>query len=58
MGLPKVVKSTLFKKLCGQRLAIVEDIPGITRDRIFAECEWGGHSFRLVDTGGIEPKAT
>ena len=51
-------KSTLFNKLCGQRLAIVEDTPGITRDRIFANCEWNGHDFLLVDTGGIEPKAT
>ena len=51
-------KSTLFNKLCGQRLAIVEDTPGITRDRIFANCEWNGHEFLLVDTGGIEPKAT
>ena len=47
-------KSTLFNKLCGQRLAIVEDTPGITRDRIFANCEWNGHDFLLVDTGGIE----
>ena len=53
-----VGKSTLFNKLCGQRLAIVEDTPGITRDRIFANCEWNGHDFLLVDTGGIEPKAT
>ena len=51
-------RSTLFNKLCGQRLAIVEDTPGITRDRIFANCEWSGHEFMLVDTGGIEPKAT
>ena len=57
-GRPNVGKSTLFNKLCGQRLAIVEDTPGITRDRIFANCEWNGHEFLLVDTGGIEPKAT
>ena len=57
-GRPNVGKSTLFNKLCGQRLAIVEDTPGITRDRIFANCEWNGHDFLLVDTGGIEPKAT
>ena len=58
VGRPNVGKSTLFNKLCGQRLAIVEDTPGITRDRIFANCEWNGHEFLLVDTGGIEPKAT
>ena len=58
VGRPNVGKSTLFNKLCGQRLAIVEDTPGITRDRIFANCEWNGHEFMLVDTGGIEPKAT
>ena len=55
VGRPNVGKSTLFNKLCGQRLAIVEDTPGITRDRIFANCEWNGHEFLLVDTGGIEP---
>ena len=58
VGRPNVGKSTLFNKLCGQRLAIVEDTPGITRDRIFANCEWSGHEFMLVDTGDIEPKAT
>ena len=58
VGRPNVGKSTLFNKLCGQRLAIVEDTPGITRDRIFANCEWNGREFMLVDTGGIEPKAT
>ena len=57
VGRPNVGKSTLFNKLCGQRLAIVEDTPGITRDRIFANCEWNGHDFLLVDTGGIEPSA-
>ena len=51
VGRPNVGKSTLFNKLCGQRLAIVEDTPGITRDRIFANCEWNGHEFLLVDTG-------
>ena len=45
VGRPNVGKSTLFNKLCGQRLAIVEDTPGITRDRIFANCEWNGHEF-------------
>ena len=56
MGRPNVGKSTIFNKLTGQRLAIVEDTPGVTRDRIFCDCEWSGHKFLLVDTGGIEPR--
>ena len=56
VGRPNVGKSTLFNKLIGQRLSIVEDTPGVTRDRIFAECEWSGRKFMLADTGGIEPK--
>lgn len=55
VGRPNVGKSTLFNKLIGQRLSIVEDTPGVTRDRIFGACEWQGHHFSLVDTGGIEP---
>ena len=55
VGRPNVGKSTLFNKLTGPRLAIVEDTPGVTRDRIFCDCEWCGHKFLLVDTGGIEP---
>ena len=55
VGRPNVGKSTLFNKLTGERLAIVEDTPGVTRDRIFCDCEWCGHKFLLVDTGGIEP---
>ena len=55
VGRPNVGKSTLFNKLTGHRLAIVEDTPGVTRDRIFCDCEWCGHKFLLVDTGGIEP---
>ena len=55
VGSHNVGKSTLFNKLTGQRLAIVEDTPGVTRDRIFCDCEWCGHKFLLVDTGGIEP---
>ena len=55
VGRPNVGKSTLFNKLVGQRLAIVEDTPGVTRDRIFGECEWQNREFLLVDTGGIDP---
>ena len=57
VGRPNVGKSTLFNKLIGQRLSIVEDTPGVTRDRIFADCEWRGRTFMLADTGGIEPKS-
>lgn len=55
VGRPNVGKSTIFNKLCGQRLSIVEDTPGVTRDRIYAPCEWLGHEMMLIDTGGIEP---
>mgnify|MGYP000163063429 CR=1 FL=1 len=55
VGRPNVGKSMLFNKLIGQRLSIVEDTPGVTRDRIYGESEWCGRKFRLVDTGGIEP---
>ena len=55
VGRPNVGKSTLFNKLIGQRLSIVKDTPGVTRDRIFAPCEWNGRTFMLADTGGIEP---
>ncbi|MBR1457834.1 MAG: ribosome biogenesis GTPase Der [Oscillospiraceae bacterium] len=56
VGRPNVGKSTLFNKLVGQRISIVEDTPGVTRDRIYSKCEWRGRSFMVVDTGGIEPK--
>lgn len=55
VGRPNVGKSTLFNKLIGQRLSIVDDTPGVTRDRIYGDCEWLGHTMLLVDTGGIEP---
>ncbi|MBR1823894.1 MAG: ribosome biogenesis GTPase Der, partial [Ruminococcus sp.] len=55
VGRPNVGKSTLFNKLIGQRLSIVEDTPGVTRDRIYSKCEWRGKEFMVVDTGGIEP---
>ena len=57
VGRPNVGKSMLFNKLAGQRLSIVKDTPGVTRDRLYASCEWCGRQFDIVDTGGIEPTA-
>lgn len=57
VGRPNVGKSTLFNKLIGQRLSIVEDTPGVTRDRIYSKCEWRSREFMVVDTGGIEPNS-
>ncbi len=58
VGRPNVGKSTLFNKLIGQRLSIVDDTPGVTRDRIYGDCEWSGRKFSIVDTGGIEPSTS
>ncbi len=56
VGRPNVGKSLLFNRLAGRRLSIVEDTPGVTRDRLYAPCEWAGRTFDIVDTGGIEPQ--
>ena len=57
VGRPNVGKSTFFNKMAGQRISIVEDVPGVTRDRITADVEWLGHVFTLIDTGGIDPRS-
>lgn len=57
IGRPNVGKSTFFNKICGKRISIVDDTPGVTRDRIYADTEWSGHVFTLVDTGGIDDRS-
>ena len=55
VGRPNVGKSTFFNQMAGHRIAIVEDTPGVTRDRVYADCEWQNYKFTLIDTGGIDP---
>ena len=57
VGRPNVGKSTFFNQMAGRRIAIVEDTPGVTRDRVYADCEWQNHKFTLIDTGGIDPQS-
>ena len=57
VGRPNVGKSTFFNQMAGRRIAIVEDTPGVTRDRVYVDCEWQKHKFTLIDTGGIDPKS-
>ena len=57
VGRPNVGKSTLFNTLAGDRISIVKDTPGVTRDRIYADCEWLNHKFTIIDTGGIDKES-
>ena len=58
VGRPNVGKSTLFNRLAGERLAVVDDVPGTTRDRLVMEADWAGNVFDIIDTGGIDPTQT
>ncbi len=57
VGRPNVGKSTFFNKMAGRRISIVEDTPGVTRDRVYADCEWQNYKFTMIDTGGIDPRS-
>ena len=55
VGKPNVGKSTFFNRVAGRRISIVKNTPGVTRDRVYADAEWSGYAFTMIDTGGIEP---